>query len=282
MFAYNPFVDLASTIPLPVMQAFVVLMALLVAGGTLFDVMHKRSAAYFFNNMKRAEGRRTRRVGGDEKLGLVARTVASEVLTSSEFCNPRRRLAHLLTMYGFVFYVGSTAALVFWYATRGAATPAILPLLWHLGALMVSVGGLWFWFFIRVDVAAEGQSPFRVVRADLFVLSLTASAIMALVWSYLQMTGSPWATLALAMCLLATIVLFGSVPWSKFSHMFFKPAAAYQKRLIKADGSRENLPRTYDLSDPAVHAQFPDVPEYMGKNPPDMGLGIKREAPRHY
>lgn len=282
MFAYNPFVDLASTIPLPVIQAFVVLMALLVAGGTLFDVLHKRSAAYFFNNMKKAESRRTRRVGGEEKLALAARTVASEVLTSSEFCNPRRRLAHLLTMYGFILYVGSTAALVFWYATRDAATPSFLPMLWHLGALMVCIGGYWFWFFIRVDVSAEGHSPFRVVRADLFVLSLIASATMALIWSYLQMTGNPWASLALGLCLLATVVLFGSVPWSKFSHMFFKPAAAFQKRLIKADGSRENMPRIYDLTDPAVHTQFPDVPEYMGKNPPDMGLGIKREAPRHY
>ena len=192
------------------------------------------------------------------------------------------RVAHLLTMYGFIFYVGSTVALVFWYSTRGSATPAILPLLWHLGALMICIGGYWFWFFIRADVAAEGQSPFRVVRADLFVLSLLGSATMALVWSYLQWSGHPLANVALVLCLIATVVLFGSVPWSKFSHMFFKPAAAYQKRLIKADGSRENLPRTYDLTDPAVQRQFPDIPEYMGKNPPDMGLGIKREAPRHY
>ena len=38
---------------------------------------------------------------------------------------------------------------------------------------MVCVGGYWFWFFIRVDVAAEGNSPFRLVRADLFVVSLS-------------------------------------------------------------------------------------------------------------
>ena len=49
-----------------------------------------------------------------------------------------------------------------------------------------------------------------------------------------------------------------------------------------ADGSRENLPDDYDLADPAVQAKFPDIAEYMGTNPPDMGLGIKREAPRHY
>ena len=45
---------------------------------------------------------------------------------------------------------------------------------------------------------------------------------------------------------------------------------------------RENLPADYDLTDPAVQAKFPDIPEYMGKNPPNMGPGISREAPRHY
>jgi hypothetical protein len=36
------------------------------------------------------------------------------------------------------------------------------------------------------------------------------------------------------------------------------------------------------MSDPAIHARYPDIPEYMGTNPPNMGLGIKREAPRHF
>jgi len=64
--------------------------------------------------------------------------------------------------------------------------------------------------------------------------------------------------------------------------MFFKPAAAYQKKVAIADGSNENLPFDYDLTDPEVQAKFPDIPEYLGTNPPNMGLGIKREAPRHY
>jgi hypothetical protein len=64
--------------------------------------------------------------------------------------------------------------------------------------------------------------------------------------------------------------------------MFFKPAAAHQKKITRADGSRENLPADYDLTDPAVQAKFPDIPEYMGKNPAYMGLGIKRESAKHY
>ncbi|MCW8846506.1 MAG: adenylyl-sulfate reductase, partial [Gammaproteobacteria bacterium] len=80
----------------------------------------------------------------------------------------------------------------------------------------------------------------------------------------------------------AATVLFGTVLWSKFAHMFFKPAAAFNKRMTKADGSNENLPEVPDLTDPAVQERYPDIPEYLGKNPPNMGLGIKREAPSHY
>ena len=82
--------------------------------------------------------------------------------------------------------------------------------------------------------------------------------------------------------IISSTSLFGTVLWSKFAHMFFKPAAAYQKKLTRADGSQENLPDLGDLTDPALQARYPDVPEYMGTNPPNMGLGIKREAPQHY
>ena len=73
--------------------------------------------------------------------------------------------------------------MVFAYPTPATPTPAILPPLWYIGALMVCLGGYWFWFFIRVDVAAEGNSPFRLVRADLFVLSLLASVTLGLIWA---------------------------------------------------------------------------------------------------
>ncbi|MEM7378339.1 MAG: LysR family transcriptional regulator, partial [Pseudomonadota bacterium] len=36
------------------------------------------------------------------------------------------------------------------------------------------------------------------------------------------------------------------VLWSKFAHMFFKPAAAFQKRVAVADGSLDNLPKPAD------------------------------------
>jgi hypothetical protein len=218
-------------------------MILLVAGGTVFDILHKKSARYFFNNWQEAKNKGTRQVEGSEMVSLAVQTAVVEGLTSAEFCSTQRRIAHLLTMYGFLAYVITTAIMVFGYATTATPTPAILPVLWHLGAVMVCAGGYWFWFFIRADVASEGNSPFRLMRADLFVVSLLASVTLGLIWSFAQSWGGTTsANVFLALYLLATTVLFGSVPWSKFSHMFFKPAAAFQKRVEQANGSRSNLP----------------------------------------
>ncbi len=251
MFTSNPFAELSALMPPIVMQSYVVVMLLMVAGGTLFDIFHKKSAKYFFDNWRNAKGKATRRVGGGEMASLAIRTAVVEGLASGEFCDARRRIAHLLTMYGFLAYVITTLIMVFWYPTPATPAPAILPQLWTIGALMIVVGGTWFWFFIRVDVAAEGNSPFRVMRADLFILSLLASVTLGLVWAYLQATGNSWTNVFLALYILSTTVLFGSVPWSKFSHMFFKPAAAFQKRVEEANGS-SNMP------DPA------DSPEIFG------------------
>lgn len=274
----NPFVDLSGFISPTIMQAYVVLMFLLVVGGTILDMLHKKSAQYFFENAKKAQKNAKRSLDGNEKVALALKTVANEVLTSAEFANPQRRTSHLLTMYGFILFVATTAILIFAYPTDASA--GILPLLWHLGALMLCVGGYWFWFFIRVDVSAEGNPWYRLVRADLFIVSLLATATFALLWSIAGV--GVLKGLFFVLFIAASTTLFSTVIWSKFAHMFFKPAAAFQKRVIKADGSRENLPAEYDLTDPAVQARYPDIPEYMGKNPPNMGLGIKREAPHHY
>jgi hypothetical protein len=76
------------------------------------------------------------------------------------------------------------------------------------------------------------------MRADLFVVSLLVSVTLGLIWAFAQATGdSAWTTLFLALYILSTTVLFISVPWSKFSHMFYKPAAALQKRVEEANGS---------------------------------------------
>lgn len=250
MFTTNPFSQLTPLISAETMQIFIIVMVLLVIGGTIFDVIHKKSGQYFFANLRRPKDARP--IGGGEKAVIAAKVLASEVLTSSEFCNPKRRIAHLLTMYGFCAFAVATVVLVFCETTA-----VIWPLLWHFGALALAGGGYWFWFFIRVDVAAEGLSPFRLMRADLFVLSLLAMSSFALLWSAVG------GLLLFGLFITATVVLFAGVPWSKFAHMFFKPAAAYEKQLSVADGSMNNLPPPADA-------------------PKQFGLGIKRDAPKNY
>ena len=274
MLSSNPFAALAGSIPPAVIQTYVIVMIVLVAAGTLFDVVHKGSARYFFANWRRSKAK-GRQLGGGELASIAVQTAVVDVLASGEFCNPRRRVAHLLTMYGFVIHVVTTAIMVFAYPTPATPTPAILPQLWWLGGLMAAVGGYWFWFFIRVDVAAEGSSPLRLMKADLFILSLLATVTFALLWAA---AGGGLGVL-FALYVFAAAVLFAGVPWSKFAHMFFKPAAAFEKRVSRATGTAENLP-TQTRDDPAQRERH--SMELLRDAPMDMGLGIKREAPRHY
>src|SRR5437588_833225 len=261
MFTNNPFAASADFWSPLVMQLYVVLMIVLVAAGTLFDIVHKGSAKYFFDHWRKSKSKEPQQVGGGELVSLAVKTGLVDVLASGEFCNARRRVAHLLTMYGFLIYVITTAVMVFGYPTPAAPTPALLPLLWWMGGLMICLGGYWFWFFIRVDVAAEGNSALRIMPADLFILSLLGSVTLGLIWAYLQTRASSGANVFFGLYIIATTVLFASVPWSKFAHMFFKPAAAFEKRVSYANGTRSNLPG------PA------DKPEQFGS---------AREHARHY
>ncbi|NQU58327.1 MAG: adenylyl-sulfate reductase [Rhodospirillales bacterium] len=281
MYSSNPFAELSASIPPAVMQYYVIAMIIFVVGGTVIDMIHKKSAKYFFAKAEAAKASRKRELGGGEKVGIAVQTALVDVATSGEFCNPKRRLSHLFTMYGFILFILTTAALVFVYPNVDA--PAMVNTLWHVGALMVMFGGYWFWFFIRVDVSAEGKPWHRIVRADMFILSLLGTTTFGFLWSLAQFNGvGYWTELFLALFIVSSTVLFGGVIGSKFAHMFFKPAAAFNKRIIKADGSRENLPEIGDLTDPELLKKFPDIAEFLGTNAPDMGLGIKRERPQHY
>ena len=166
-------------------------------------------------------------------------------------------------MYGFVIYLVTATIMIFGYPTTATLTPAILAQLWHIGSLMVCVGGYWFWFFIRVDVVAEGHSPFRIVRADIFILLLLVSVTLGLIWSYMQANNFAGTSVWLGAYILATTLLFGSVPWSKFSHMFYKPAAAFEKRVADANSTRSNLPAPAD-------------------KPATLGTTLQQQSSNHY
>jgi hypothetical protein len=248
MFTSNPFAELTVFLPSLMMQVYIVLMILAVAAGTLFDMLHKSSARYFARQWKKSKVSATRRLSGADTASLAVRTLLKEVATSGEFCNPKRRISHLLMFYGFLTYLVTTIVMVFGYPPESPPAPAVLPVLWNIGALMIVIGGYWFFFLIRVDVAKEGHSPFRLVRADLFIVSLLASVTLALTWEIVQTAGNLTLTkIVFGLYIFFTTLLFVSVPWSKFAHMFYKPAAAFQKRVEEANGS-SNLPRPADVN----------------------------------
>jgi hypothetical protein len=239
MFTNNPFAALTDFLPPLGMQVYIVLMILAVVIGTLFDVYHKGSARFFARRREKSNAAAQRRLSGGETFSLAVETIA-EAAVSGEFCKWPRRISHLLMMYGFLLYLVTTVVMIFAYP-GGAPTPTILPALWAVGALMILVGGLWFFFFLRVNVAYDGASPFHLGRADLFIGFLLASVAFALLWHFVQASyQSPAASRILfGIYVFFTTLLFVSVPWSKFAHMFFKPAVAFQRRVEEANGSSD-------------------------------------------
>ena len=266
MITNNPFSVLSETIPTIAMQTFVIVMGLLVILGTLVDIIHKKNVKYFFENAKKAKKSAKKKLTTGEKTAVVIKTIAGDIATTSELGAGKRRVAHLLGMYGTIlFWVGSVI-MIFCYADSSLNTPLVWPIIWHVGAIMTVLGGSWFWFFLRVDVYSEAHPWYRIIKADLFVLALIASSLFGLIWSFLQSLNlnNRWDDkLFLILFIISNLVLFGGVYWSKFAHMFYKPGAAIQKNLAEADGSRDNLPPPAD-------------------EPEKYGLGIKREAPKHY
>jgi len=262
----NPFSILSETVSPLAMQSFVIVMGLLVIIGTLVDIIHKKNVKYFFENAKKAKKSAKKILTTGEKTSVVLKTIASDIATTSELGAGKRRIAHLLGMYGTIlFWVGSVV-MIFCYHSSSSVTPSVWPIIWHVGAIMTVLGGSWFWFFLRVDVYSEAQPWYRIIKADLFVLALVASSFFGLAWSFLQSLSlnDRWDDkVFLILFVISNLVLFGGVYWSKFAHMFYKPGAAIQKNLAEADGSMDNLPPPADA-------------------PEKFGLGIKREAPKHY
>lgn len=238
MFTNNPFAALTDFSPL-VMQVYIVLMTLAVVVGTLFDVVHKGSAKFFAQRREKSNAAAQRQLSGGETVSIAVGVIA-EAAVSGEFSKWPRRLSHLLMMYGFFTYLITTVVMVFCYPA-GTLTPTILPALWTVGGLMVLAGGLWFFFFLRVNVAYDGDSPFHLGQADLFIGSVLVSVAFGLIWHFMQTTyGYALSTrIVFGLYMLVTTLLFVSVPWSKFAHMFFKPAVRFQRRIEEANGSSD-------------------------------------------
>jgi len=246
MFTSNPFAELSAFLPASAMQIYIVLMIIAVFVGTVADMLHKNSAKYFAQRQKKSQAAATRKLSGGEKASLAIKTIVVEVATAGEFCNVQRRISHLMMFYGFITYLVTTIIMIFAYPTHATPTPAIIPLLWNIGVILLLIGGYWFFFLLRVNVAKDGQPVFRLVMADLFIVTLLGSATFAFAWEIVQASGDLTATkIVFGFYILFTTLLFGSVRWSKLAHMFFKPVVAFQRRVEEASGA-SSLPSTHN------------------------------------
>ena len=264
MLQTNPFFILAEIITPLAMQGFIIAMIFLIVVGTIIQMIHHKNLTYFFNNAKKAKLAATKKLGIGEKTSIIAKTTVLDIGTTSELGFGKRRLAHVLGMYGTILFWLSSVVLVFCYTGESNSNSETWSILWHVGAILTCLGGYWFWFFLRVDVSSEAHPWYRIIKADLFVLALLACSTFGLIWSYTQFNNQMGLSyLFFTLFVASNLILFGGVYWSKFAHMFYKPGAAIQKNLAEADGSRDNLP-------PPANA------------PEQFGLGIRREEPKHY
>jgi hypothetical protein len=249
MFTTNPFTPLTAFVSPAVMQGYIVLMVLAVAIGTAFDLLHDKKLQFFMQDRKRAKAAATQQLGAGELAGIATRTLVKDIATFGEFCNRHRRISHALMFYGFVLYLATSTAMVFLYPAD-PRTPVALPIVWNIGVLLTLVGGYWFFFFLRVNVVHDGHSPWRLERADLFIVSLLASVTFALIFELAALAENTSATMVFAgIYIFFTTLLFVSVPWSKFAHMFYKPVVAFQKRVEEADGSSDLPTQTTEGGD---------------------------------
>lgn len=239
MYTANPFTNLTVFLSPLFLQVYIVLMIIAVAAGTIYDLINGRKTKFFSQQREKSRSRATRHVSGARATAIVTKTFFTNVAVSGEFHSMERRVSHLLMLYGFVFYLLTTIIMIFAYPTD-LKTPVVLPVLWNLGTLMILAGGIWFFFFLRVNVSHDGDPKFKLIRADIFIVSLVLSALFAMI---LELTEVSQYSIAIQVVfvfyILFTTILFVSVPWSKFSHMFYKPSVAIQRNLEEASGSSD-------------------------------------------
>ena len=104
MITNNPFSALAQLVPSIAMQGFVITMAALTLLGVLFDIVHKKNVKYFFNNAKKAKKNAQVELTTGKRTAVILKTVVNDIATTSELGWGKRRLAHVLGMYGTIIF----------------------------------------------------------------------------------------------------------------------------------------------------------------------------------
>ena len=82
MLQTNPFSILAETVAPIAMQSFIIAMILLIAFGTIVQMIHHKNLTYFFNNAKKAKLSATKKLGIGEKTSIIAKTAVVDIGTT--------------------------------------------------------------------------------------------------------------------------------------------------------------------------------------------------------
>ena len=114
MMSINPFSVLAETISPAAIQFFVLAMIALIIIGTIVQMIHHKNVTYFFNNAKKAKLAAERELGVGEKTSVILKTVVHDIATTAELGAGKRRVAHVMGMYGTILFWVASVVLVFW------------------------------------------------------------------------------------------------------------------------------------------------------------------------
>ena len=87
MFSLNPFVELSNFIPVAAMQTFVILMFVLVLGGTVYDMIEKQNATYFFRNWRKSKLSKVNEISFNKMMVIIFKTITVDVFSAAEFCS---------------------------------------------------------------------------------------------------------------------------------------------------------------------------------------------------
>ena len=80
MLTNNPFSILADTVSPLAMQYFIVGMILMIAIGTIIQMIHHKNLTYFLNNAKKAKLSATKELGVGEKVSIIAKTTVVDII----------------------------------------------------------------------------------------------------------------------------------------------------------------------------------------------------------
>ncbi|SVC05848.1 uncharacterized protein METZ01_LOCUS258702, partial [marine metagenome] len=79
------------------------------------DILHKKNVKYFFQNVQKAKKQAKRNLEPGEKTTIIFKTIGSDILTTAELGVGKRRVAHLLGMYGAILFWISSTIMIFCY-----------------------------------------------------------------------------------------------------------------------------------------------------------------------